>query len=87
MKAYLNKSKERSNFVFGWNSIKESWFVIDEYDVSKVVSIDVGAEAMRIKALAIWTYFPACPKVKLCPKHWVWGMVCPPKGAHLELMT
>jgi hypothetical protein len=32
---------------------EESWFVIDEYDVWKVVSIDVGAEPMGVKALAI----------------------------------
>jgi hypothetical protein len=39
--------------------------------VWRAVSIDVGAEAMGIKALTIWTYFPMCPKVKLCPKQWV----------------
>jgi hypothetical protein len=82
MKAYLKKSKERSKFVFGWNSIKKSWFINDEYDVWRVISIDVGAEAMGVKALAIRTYFPMCLKVKLCPKQWVQGMVCPPKGAH-----
>ncbi len=71
MNAYPKKSKERSKFVFGWNSIKESWFVIDKCDVWRAVSIDVGAEAMGIKALTIWTYFPMCPKVKLCPKQWV----------------
>jgi hypothetical protein len=83
----LEKRKERSKFVFGWNSIKESWFVNDEYNVWRVVSIDVRAKAMGIKALMIWTYFPTCPKVKLCPKQWVWGMVSPPKGAHFAIMT
>jgi hypothetical protein len=87
MNTYLKISKERSKFVFGWNSIKESWFVNDEYDVWRGVSIDVGAKAMGVRALAIQTYFPMCPKVKLCPKQWVWGMVCPPKGAHFEVMT
>lgn len=87
MNTYLKISKERSKFVFGWNSIKESWFVNDEYDVWRGVSIDVGAKTMGVKALAIRIYFPMCPKVKLCPKQWAWGMVCLPKGAHFEVMT